>query len=57
MTMTSRRNYNVRYEEFPDAFHDLMMLSILPETKRALRSQAEFLCESVKSPGRLENLA
>ena len=34
---------NVRYEEFPDAFHDFMMLSILPEARRALRSQASFL--------------
>ena len=34
---------DVLYEEFPDAFHDFMMLSILPEAKRALRSQAAFL--------------
>lgn len=34
---------SVRYEEFPDAFHDFMMLSVLPEAKRSLASQAEFL--------------
>ena len=34
---------DVRYEEFPDCFHDFMMLSILPEAHRALRSQVEFL--------------
>ena len=34
---------SVKYEEYPDAFHDFMMLSPLPEAKRALRSQAEFL--------------
>jgi monoterpene epsilon-lactone hydrolase len=31
------------YEEYPDAFHDFMMLGFLPEAKRALASQAEFL--------------
>jgi acetyl esterase/lipase len=34
---------DVRYEEYPDAFHDFMMLSFLPEGKRAIRSQVEFL--------------
>ena len=34
---------DVSYEEVPDAFHDFMMLSFLPEAKRALRSQAAFL--------------
>lgn len=34
---------DVSYEEVPGAFHDFMMLSILPEAKRALRSQAAFL--------------
>lgn len=34
---------DVKYEEYADAFHDFMMLSILPEAKRALRSQADFL--------------
>lgn len=33
----------VSYEEYPDAFHDFMMLSFLPEAKRAMRSQAQFL--------------
>ena len=35
---------DVRYEEYPDCFHDFMMLSVLPEARRALRSQTEFLC-------------
>ena len=34
---------DVKYEEVPDAFHDFMMLSVLPEAREALRSQAEFL--------------
>ncbi len=34
---------NVRYEEYPSAFHDFMMLSFIPEAKRAQRSQIEFL--------------
>ncbi len=34
---------NVTYEEYPGCFHDFMMLSVLPEAKRALASQAEFL--------------
>ena len=34
---------DVVYEEFPAAFHDFMMLSILPEAKKALRSQTKFL--------------
>ena len=31
------------YEEYPDAFHDFMMLVFLAEAKKALDSQAEFL--------------
>jgi acetyl esterase/lipase len=31
------------YEEYPDAFHDFMMLVFLPEAKKALNSQEEFL--------------
>ena len=34
---------DVTYEEVPSAFHDFMMLSFLPEAKRALKSQAAFL--------------
>lgn len=34
---------DVRYEEVPDAFHDFMMLSVLPEAREALRSQSAFL--------------
>lgn len=34
---------DVKYEEYPNAFHDFMMLSFLPEAKRALKSQVEFL--------------
>ena len=34
---------DVRYEEVPGAFHDFMMLSVLPEARRALKSQAAFL--------------
>jgi len=34
---------DVKYEEFPEAFHDFMMLSVLPEARRAIRSQVEFL--------------
>jgi acetyl esterase/lipase len=37
----------VIYEEFPGAFHDFMMLSILPEAQRALRSQVKFLTGGV----------
>ena len=33
----------VKYEEYPDAFHDFMMLSFLPEAKRALATQTAFL--------------
>ena len=33
----------VIYEEYPDGFHDFMMLGILPEAKKALLSQADFL--------------
>ncbi|MFM9904870.1 MAG: alpha/beta hydrolase [Pyrinomonadaceae bacterium] len=36
---------DARYEEFPGAFHDFMMLNILPEARQALRSQAEFLTQ------------
>jgi acetyl esterase/lipase len=31
------------YEEYPGGFHDFMMLGFVPESKKALRSQAEFL--------------
>jgi len=34
---------DVRYEEVPNVFHDFMMLNILPEAKRAIASQSEFL--------------
>lgn len=34
---------DVKYEEYPNAFHDFMMLSFLPEAKQALKSQVEFL--------------
>lgn len=34
---------DVKYEETAGAFHDFMMLPFLPEAKRALRSQVEFL--------------
>ena len=34
---------DVKYEEYPNAFHDFMMLGFLPEAKRALKSQIEFL--------------
>lgn len=34
---------DVKYEEVPGAFHDFMMLPFLPEAKRALKSQVEFL--------------
>jgi acetyl esterase/lipase len=33
------------YEEYPNAFHDFMMLSFLPEARRALASQAAFLVD------------
>jgi acetyl esterase/lipase len=33
----------VTHEEYPDGFHDFMMLGILPEAKKALASQAAFL--------------
>jgi epsilon-lactone hydrolase len=33
----------VKYEEYPDAFHDFMMLGALPEARRALFSQKQFL--------------
>ena len=36
---------DVRYEEVAGAFHDFMMLSVLPEARRALKSQAAFLKE------------
>lgn len=34
---------SIKYEEYKNAFHDFMMLPFLPEAKRALKSQAEFL--------------
>ncbi len=34
---------DVKYEEVPDVFHDFMMISFLPEAKRAIKSQTEFL--------------
>lgn len=34
---------NIKYEEYPNAFHDFMMLGFLPEAKKALKSQVEFL--------------
>lgn len=37
---------DARYEEYPDAFHDFMMLSILPEARAALSSQVKFLTDS-----------
>lgn len=36
---------DVRYEEVADCFHDFMMLSFLPEAKRAIASQTKFLTE------------
>ncbi len=37
---------DVQYEEYPEAFHDFMMLGFLPESKRALKSQEEFLLKA-----------
>jgi epsilon-lactone hydrolase len=34
---------DVRYEEYGNAFHDFMMLPFLPEAKKAVKSQIEFL--------------
>lgn len=34
---------DIRYEEFPDLFHDFMMLGFLPESEKARQSQTEFL--------------
>jgi epsilon-lactone hydrolase len=34
---------DVRYEEYPGAFHDFMMLPFLPEAQKAIRSQVAFL--------------
>jgi acetyl esterase/lipase len=34
---------DVIYEEYPDGFHDFMMLGPLPEAKKAVKSQADFL--------------
>jgi len=34
---------DVRYEEFPNLFHDFMMIGFLPESKKARLSQTEFL--------------
>lgn len=39
----SEAGVDVKYEEVPDAFHNFMMLSFLPEAKRAIKSQTEFL--------------
>lgn len=36
---------NVQYEEYPDTFHDFMMVGFLPEARRARKSQAEFLLD------------
>lgn len=36
---------DVRYEEVPDVFHDFMMLGFLPEAKRAIRTQVDFLTD------------
>jgi acetyl esterase/lipase len=36
-------NVAAQYEEYPKGFHDFMMLGFLPEAKKALKSQAEFL--------------
>ena len=33
----------VQYEEYPNTFHDFMMVGFLPEAKKARKSQAEFL--------------
>jgi monoterpene epsilon-lactone hydrolase len=35
---------DVKYEEYADGLHDFMMLNALPETKKAIASQADFLC-------------
>lgn len=34
---------NVQYEEYPNTFHDFMMVGFLPEAKKARKSQAKFL--------------
>jgi acetyl esterase/lipase len=34
---------DIIYEEYPRAFHDFMMLGFLPEARRALDSQADFI--------------
>lgn len=36
---------NVQYEEYPNAFHDFMMVGFLPEAKKARKSQAQFLTD------------
>jgi acetyl esterase/lipase len=36
---------DVKYEEYPESCHDFMMLPFLPEARRAIRSQVEFLTE------------
>jgi len=36
-------NVAAEYEEYPEGFHDFMMLGFLSEAKKALKSQAEFL--------------
>jgi len=33
----------IRYEEFPNLFHDFMLIGFLPEAKKARKSQVEFL--------------
>lgn len=38
---------DVKYEEYPSAFHDFMMLGFLPEAKKALKSQVAFLTNSM----------
>jgi monoterpene epsilon-lactone hydrolase len=37
---------DVRYEEYPNLFHDFMMIGFLPEARKARQSQAEFLLNS-----------
>lgn len=34
---------DVKYEEYPNLFHDFMMIAFLPETRKARQSQIEFL--------------
>jgi monoterpene epsilon-lactone hydrolase len=37
---------DVKYEEYADALHDFMMLNALPETRKAIASQADFLSQN-----------